>query len=218
MTEKLNQVGLAMLVLFLTVSPAFGWSESGRFSIGVFGGSVNSIVDTAAEGSYTVYPDTEFDGDRVLGGSIMYRFPSEFALELSVERFSMDLEELGVKFGTLNMTPVMLLLKVQGMPAGGTGLAGHADIGIGKSFNSFDKGPLITDLESTYKTVIDIEVDDSFVFELGAGIDLFFTKNFSANLDGRFLLGNVDTSGWGFDIDTFHVSNFQVLFGVRYWH
>ncbi len=217
MSKKLNLVGFAVIVLLLTVSPVLAESESGKFSIGAFGGWASSIVDGAIEASSTTYPETEFKSSGVYGGSIMYRLPSSFALELSVERLGMDLEELEENFGTLNMTPVMLLLKFQGMPKNGTGLTGHADIGAGISFNSFDKGPLITDLENTYGVEFDIEADNSFVFELGAGADYFFTKNISANLDGRFLLGNVDTSGWGIDSDTFHASNFQVLFGIRYW-
>ena len=219
MRKKLNLVGFAVIVLLLTVSPELGWSESGRFSIGVFGGSVNSVIDKgAAEGVNSTYPYTKFKSGGIRGGSIMYRFPSDIALELSVESFSMDLEESGEKFGTLNMTPVLFLLKVQSMPEGGTGLTGHADIGFGKSFNSFDKGPFVTDLENTYGVEFNIDTDSSLVFELGAGADLFFTKNISANLDGRLLFGNVDTSGWGIDLETFHVSNFQILFGIRYWH
>jgi len=218
MRKKLNLVGFVVIVLLLTVNPALAESETGKFSIGVFGGRAYSIVDNAAEGAYSTYPDTEFKDGKVYGGSIMYRFPSELALELSVERFSMDLEESGVKFGTLNMTPVIFLLKVQSMPEGGTGLTGHVDIGVGKSFNSFDKGQFIADLENTYGVEFNIDTASSFIFELGAGADLFFTKNISVNLDGRLLLGNVDTSGWGFDLETFHVSNFQILFGIRYWH
>ncbi|HEB76619.1 MAG TPA: hypothetical protein ENJ04_09730 [Nitrospirae bacterium] len=218
MTKNLSLVGFVVAALLLTVNPVLAGSESGRFSVGVFTGRANSIVENAAAGAYSIYPDTEFKSGGVIGGSLMYRFPAGYALELSVERLSMDLEELGVKFGTLNMTPVMFLFKVQDMPEGDTGLTGHADIGFGWSFNSFDKGPYITGLENTYGVTLDITVERSFVFELGAGADLFFTKNISANLDGRLLFGNVDTSGWEIDLETFHISNFQILFGMRYWY
>lgn len=217
--KKLKLVGFAMVVLIMTVSPVF--AESGKFSIGVIGGWAGSVTDEAVEG----FPETEFKSSGVYGGSIMYRFPRGFALELCVEHLSMDLEELGENFGTLKMTPVMLLFKYQGMPQKGTGLTGHVDIGGGISLNSFDKGPFVTDLEKTYGVKFDIETDNSFVFELGAGVDYFFTKNISTNLDGRFLLGNVGTSWKGsgpggtvtLDIDKFYASNFQVLLGVRYW-
>ncbi len=204
----------------LTASSAF--AESGKFSIGVIGGWAGSITDKAIDGFYK----TEFKSSGVYGGSIMYRFPSGFALELFVEHLAMDLEELGVNFGTLNMTPVMLLFKAQEMPKNGTGFASHADIGGGINFSSFDKGPLITDLENTYGVQYTVDTDNSFVFGIGLGGDYFFTKNLSLSLDGRILLGNVGTS-WKYrdqggtivplSFNEFHVSNFQGLLSARRW-
>jgi opacity protein-like surface antigen len=211
----LRLMGFMTIVLLLTASPAL--AESGAFSIGAMGGWAWNIADYAVEGSFTQYPQTEFKSGGVYGGSIMYRFPRGFALELCAERLSMKLKEEGVDFGKLTMTPLMLLLKYQGRPEKGTGFTGHFDIGGGINFTSFDKGSFITDLEKATAIKFDIKTDNSFVFEVGGGVDYFFTKNISANLDARVLGTNVGTSGWKIDVDKFYASNFQILLGLRYW-
>jgi hypothetical protein len=197
-------------------------AQSGTVSVGAFGGWAWSMADEAV----AQFPHTEFESAGAYGGSIMYRFPSGFALELVFEKYEMDLVEFDEKFGTLQMTPVVLLFKAQGMPADGAGISGHAEAGLGINFTSFDKGPFVTDLEETYGVRYTIDTDDSFVFELGAGLDYFFTKHFSLLFDFRFFLGNVDTtwtvSGPGGtlplgEIDEFKASNFQFLAGLRLW-
>ncbi len=207
-------------ILFFAANPAF--ADSVKFSVGVTGGRAWSIVDEAVGG----FPDTEFESSAVYGGSAMYRFPNGFALELTVERLEMDLEESGEGFGTLEMTPVMALLKWQGMPLGGTGLTGHVNIGGGINLTSFKKGPFITGCEEDEGVHFTIDTDDSYVFELGAGLDYFFSNHFSIGLDGRILGGSVGTT-WKAsqptgsidyeDIDTFNIGNFQALVGLRLW-
>jgi len=59
------------------------------------------------------------------------------------------------------------------------------------------------------------------MFELGAGMDYFFTKNISLALDFRLLSGNID-SEWDYnngnsDDFKFMVTNIQGLLGLRVW-
>ncbi len=209
-----------LAILVLVSNPAF--ADSRKFSIGLTSGWAWSLVDEAVGG----FPDTEFKSTTIYGASAMYRFSGGFALELAAERLEMDLEESGEGFGTLEMTPVMVLLKWQGMPSGGTGLTWHADIGGGINLTNFNKGSVVTGVEQDYGVQFTIDMDNSYVFELGAGLDYFFSNRFSIGLDGRILSGDVGTS-WESSgptgttdneyIDTFHVSNFQVLFGLRFW-
>ena len=182
----------------------------------------NELSGEALEG----FPHTEFESTSAYGGSIMYRFPSGFALELLVEKYGMDLTEFGDNFGTLHMQPVLLLFKAQRMPSNGTGGSGHAEVGLGINFTSFDKGPFITNAENTYGVQYTIDTDDSFVFELGAGLDYFFTSHFSFAFDFRLFLGNVGTtwtvSGPGGtlpveDVSKFLTNNVQLLAGLRLW-
>jgi outer membrane protein W len=217
---KSKAVTLFFLLFFFLAPPVF--ADNGKFSVGALGGWAWSIADEAVDG----FPDTDFKDSGVYGGSIMYRFHTGIAFELMAEHLELDLKENGTKFGTLKMTPVMLLLKYQGMPSTGSGFTGHADIGGGINFTDFEKGPYLKDLEQSYGVTYSIDTDDSFIFTLGAGVDYFFTKHFSLTLDGRFLLGNVDTS-WEVsgpggsaninDIDTFKASTAQALAVLRLW-
>ena len=218
--KNFNQLVIVIFISLFILCPAI--AQGGTFSIGGFGGYAWSVIDEAVDG----FPDTEFSDSGVFGGSLMYRFNSGFALEFVVENFEMDLEERGEDFGTLEMTPIMLLLRYQGMPQGGKGFAGHGGIGAGINLTKFSNGTFIKDLERTFDVAIDLDTDDSFIFEVGGGLDYFFNKNFSMFLDARLLLGNVDVntsvSGYGTSveidqIDSFQASNIQALLGLRIW-
>jgi hypothetical protein len=213
--KSFGMLGSIIIIIIFSTQPVF--AESGVFSFGAFGGSVSSFASHALEGEDSQYTDTKFKGKQVYGGSIMYRFPSGFAFELCAEKFSMDLNELGVDFGKLNMMPIMLLLKIQGMPKNEIGFTGHLDIGGGVSFNSFDNGSFLKELEETFGYNIKIETKDSFVFEIGGGIDYFFNKNVSLNIDGRLLISSIETSGWLIDANKLYANNLQVLLGLRFW-
>lgn len=220
MNQKLKLMGFGMIILIFMASPEI--AESGNFSIGGFGGWAGSTSSEAVKG----FPYTELKDSGVYGGSFLYRFNNGIALELCAEHLEMGLEELGTKFGTLKMTPIMLLFKIQGKPETGRGFTGHFDIGGGVNITSFDKGKFITDLEKQYGVKFNISTDNSFIFELGGGADYFFTKFLSINLDARFLAGNVGTT-WKVsgptgtvnltDINTFYASTFQILGGLRFW-
>jgi Outer membrane protein beta-barrel domain len=211
--------GVGILFLFLA-APAL--AANGNFSLGVHGGWAWSIADEAVSG----FPDTEFRNAPVYGGSLLYRFPGGLTLGVSVEHLKMDLKEFGDNFGKIKMTPVMFNILYQGVPYGGRGLTGHGGIGLGVNFNSFDKGSFITDLERANAVNFSIDTDEGFVFSVGGGMDYFFAKNVSMNLDGRFLFGTIDTS-WRVsgpggsarvtDIDRFYIHSFQLLLGMRVW-
>ena len=197
------------LCLLLIGTPAFA-AGPGNFSLGVFGGWGWGIADEGIDGR----PDSEFEDGGVYGANLHYRFPGGFTLGLSVEHMEMDLKEFGNKYGKIKMTPVMLNILYQGIPVGGRGLTGHGGIGLGANFTSFDKGPDI-------RPTISVDTDDGFVFALYGGIDYFFTPNISMNVDGRFLLGTVETTwrefGSTLPIGDLNIHNFQILLGLRMW-
>lgn len=199
-------IGLCFLLLG-TPSLAAG---PGNFSLGVYGGWAWGIADEAVDG----YPDTEFDDSPVYGANLIYRFPGGFALGVSVEHLEMDLKEFGENYGKIKMTPVMFNILYQGVPVGGRGLTGHGGIGLGVNFTSFNTGPAT-------RSTISVDTDDDFVFAMYGGFDYFFSPNISMNLDGRFLLGTVDTnwkeSGSTLPIGNLNISNFQLLLGLRVW-
>ncbi|MEN6473630.1 MAG: hypothetical protein ABFD81_06430 [Syntrophaceae bacterium] len=210
-------------MVLLIASQNSASAQDAWMNAGVFGGLTYSTASEAVDG----YSETEFESGAAYGGSLFYSPTTTFngGVELMVERFSMDLEEDGEDFGTLNMTPILVLFKFQGRPAQHTGFTGHGDIGAGVALTSFDKGAFVTDLENAYDVRATIDTDPAFVFTFGAGLDYFFTSQFSLFLDGRLNFMNVDTD-WKFsgpveqasvDINSFRTSNVQVLIGIKAW-
>ena len=197
---------------------SFAYAESKpSFSIGGFGGFTSDMSSEAVED----YDDTEWESGTAYGGSVMYRWANGFVLELIVKQFEMDAEENGSEIGTLEVTPILLMIGYQSMPKNQSGFAFHASIGGGYASSDFDKGDDIKDLERATGVKIDIENDDAFMFEMGAGVDYFFTRNIALTLDGRLVAGDID-SEWDFSNGnsedfTFDTSNFQGLVGIRLW-
>lgn len=216
-----------VLVFFVTVllilaSPAF--AQPGNFSLGIFGGKAIPTENEAIDGE----SDTEFENNAVVGISMMYRFTNNFAMELLAEKMDLDLtqdEEESVDIGTLTNIPVMLLLKYQGIPAPGKHLCGHIEAGAGINVSSFDLSGDVEELEDFLDMDISIDTDNDLIYEVGAGLDYFFTDHVSINLDGKYFFGKTDAtvkaSAIGEDpveeSDEFKISNFQVLLGLRFW-
>jgi hypothetical protein len=202
-------------LLLLLGTPVWA-AGPGNFSLGVSGGWAWSSADEAVDGYY----HTEFEDSPVYGANLMYRFPGGFALGLSVEHLEMDLKEFGYNYGTLKMTPLLFNIMYQGVPVGGKGLTGHGGIGLGINFTSFEKGPDIGQI-GVPSGAISVDTDEGFVFALFGGMDYFFTRNISMNLDARFLLGTVDTTwranGAPLPIGEFNIHNFQLVLGLRVW-
>jgi opacity protein-like surface antigen len=187
------------------------------FSIGAFGGFASSMTGEAVKD----YDDTEWETGTAYGGSVMYRMANGFVFELLVEQFEMKAVENGDDIGTLKATPILLMIGYQSMPINQSGLAFHATIGGGFASSKLEKGDDIKDLESSSGVSIDISNDNAFMFEMGAGVDYFLTRNIALTLDGRFVAGNID-SEWDFSNGnsedyTLYASNFQGLVGVRLW-
>ena len=236
MKRKLCLKGFIAVLLFFVSSPEFAFAEH-KFSVGAMGGGSWGLYEDAVKG----LPKTHFTSGGVYGGSIMYLYipPSTpeteelyiadklgFGLEICVESISIDFKESGENIGALKMTPILFLLKFQGVPPNGIGFSGHADIGIGVNLTDFEKSPDFTQREKANNVQYTIKTDDSLVYEVGIGTDYFFTRNIALTIDTRFLLTDVDTS-WEKsgstsiiqeeNINQFQVSNLQLLVGVRYW-
>ena len=202
---------------------SFAYSENmPSFSIGGFGGFTIDMSTETAELEF--YDDTkldEWEAGTVYGGSVMYRMANGLVLELIVKQFKMEAEEDGSEIGTLKATPILLMIGYQSMPKNQSKFAFHATIGGGFASSDFDKGDDIKDLERATGGKIDISNDDAFMIEMGAGVDYFITRNIAMTLDGRYVVGFID-SKWEFSNGesedyTLDIENFQYLVGLRLW-
>lgn len=218
--KKLKLICFTTIVIFSMVDLSLAKSDG--FSVGIFGGGAWSATSKAMN----EYPNTKFKSSMVFGGSIMYKFHSPSAFELSIIRLGMDIDEFGTNFGTLNMNIMMLSYKHIGLPTKETGFMGYLTAGLGMCSSRFNKGSFITDLEKIYSTKFDIYTDNYYAFALGGGFGYFFKKNISINLDTKILVTWQDTA-WKmsepggseiiFLVDTFNPGHFQIILGVRYW-
>lgn len=207
----------AVILAFIFSTPVALAGDNVSFSVGAFGGFVTGVTGEAVDG----YEDTEWENGSAFGGSIMYRTANGLMFELLYEQFEMGLEENGSEFGTIKVTPILLMIGYQGLPKNMKGVAFHATIGGGMASADLEKGDFIKDLENISGNSIDISNDSAFMFELGGGMDYFLTKNIALTLDGRLLIGSID-SEWDYNngnTDDFKLmaSNFQGLLGVRLW-
>ncbi|MBI5182892.1 MAG: hypothetical protein HY999_00815 [Nitrospinae bacterium] len=229
MNHLLRLLGVIAIVLVLGLGTQSAFAEQ-KLAVGALGGWAWGLNEDGVKG----LPTTHFESGGVYGANIMYLYIPDldteeenpyiadklgFGVEACIENFSMDLKVEGEHKGTLKMIPVMFLFKFQGVPPQGIGFSAHADIGLGMNFAEFDKAP---GQSHTRK----IDVDNSLIYEIGAGTDYFFTKDIAFSMDVRFLLTEVDweESGRGEpiisatnDLSGFQVSNVQLLVGLRYW-
>ena len=190
------------------------------YSIGVSYGGISGKSKEAIDG----FKESEFVGKTVISGSFLVTFRNGSA-GIGVESFSMDLEETGANFGTLNLIPILFLLQWNKIPYG-AGLGFHAGMGGGIGISSFDNGQYITYLEQQFGVNYSVETSIAFVFEFKGGIQYFFSENISISIDGRLILGSVSTD-WTVsacsqseqipDFDSFSIGNFQYLAGLRAW-
>lgn len=216
--KVLVAVFILSMALILSSSSMVLAGGRGAFGLGIEGGGVFSITEEALEG----FPETDFKSGWTVGGYAFYRWKSGFILGVNGEYFSMGLEELDVDFGKVKAVPVMLFIGYQGMPSEGKGLTGHGYGGIGVSFNSFDKGPAVKELEETLGVTYTIDVDNSVVGKFCGGIDYFFSRNLSLNVDCQMLITNAGTS-WKVDgveipdVEKFYLSNIRVIGGLKFW-
>jgi len=211
---------------------------------GVEFGGVSSISDDAVDG----FPYTEFNSSFLYGGNFVVFLPGNMGnrvnpmgigFEIGISHFEMDLEEqgiavdsqdfyygnLGIDFGTLKVTPLAFLLRLQQFPAQNRPFGFNFDVGFGVFFSDFSEGPVIKDIEIENATNVTIDTENSTFFQIGAGTDFFLVPQMSLSFRLKFLVGNIGTS-WdvpGGDsvllstIDQFNVSNMQYMANIRIW-
>lgn len=212
-TKKLGINVLIMGVLLL--SAQVGFASEGRFSIGVSGGNVWSIEKSAVRNDYggsgLNYFQTHFDNDQALEAHVGYLwniFPDLLGgVEVMVENFDfrMDHRYPVIKYGELNITPIMLLLKLQTLPRHGTGLAVHFDVGAGVITSDFDENAGIEP----------IDTKESAAATVGGGLDLFVTKNIAVATSVRYLVGPVKHSWSRLGTNKLRIDNIQLLIGLQ---
>ncbi|MBI5696856.1 MAG: hypothetical protein HZC51_14180 [Nitrospirae bacterium] len=226
---------IAVLMFLLLAGTASAYEEDGgTWSVGLAGGGAFALgVESGALTGSEPITNADFDNTIAYSGNVMYRFPSGFTARVEVQHMDLD---LGVDWagsvGSLSTTPVMLLVGYQGMPNEDgipvdSGFTGHGELGGGISFNNFDKGSGMDVVDTLVGGTSDVKIKNGYAFEFGVGGDYFFNRNFSMNLDLRYLLNRAETTGWNPNlvwvgggpvrISKVVADTGQAMLGVRYW-
>ena len=192
-----------------------------QLNFGFTGGVAGSVTGEGVAD----FSETKFSPSRTYGASAGYRFSNGLTLAARAEQFQMGLRENGASLGTLRMKPILFSVGYQGLPSEGRRITGHVQFGAGMALTDFEKGSVLTDMESAYGARLNILTSHAPIFEFGGGLDYFFSRYVSFTSDFRILFSNVGTqwSAVGYrtvempDIETFLASNGQAQVGIRFW-
>jgi len=159
-------------------------AENPDFSVGLMGG-------------YALPSEEGYGGAFAFGFSLAYRMTSNLSVELSGLRFQSQLEGSpeGLSRGKLTMFPLSLNLK--GSYPASDRFSPYAIVGIGYFFNSFALCDCIQAEWNPLGFDVREDVENSWGFLVGAGLDYFLAPNLSVNLDIRYGMSKTKGS-WSF--------------------
>lgn len=169
----LSQVGLAQ-------------DMEGRLGIGARVAYIN-YSNTDVKGI-----DIDIDETGMYGVNLTYFAHKYISLELSVDYVETDLyledyNDLGI--GEIEQIPI--LLSVRTHLSTNSKVSPYLTFGLGYYINDFDE-------DSSISGVANIDVDDSFGYHVGAGLEYFFNDHIAFNFDLKYFMTNIDVDG---DID-----------------
>jgi outer membrane protein len=198
--------------LMLVVSQiGFAQDMEGRLGIG----ARVSYVNFSDEDLYTF--DVDPDETPMYGGNITYFVHSYLSIEWSVDYLEtdVDLDAIGgsVDIGDLEQIPVLLSLRTH--LSTNPKVSPYLTVGIGYYFNDFD-------MKSSIPAGYDVDLDDSFGYHLGGGVEYFFNNHFAFNLDFKYIWDNVDVDlrepgGYSVNDKNVDVDFFSAGIGFKYY-
>jgi outer membrane protein len=136
--------------------------------------------------------DIEYDESVMYGLNLTYFAHKYISLELSVDWVETDLylEDFNdLNAGEIEQIPI--LFSVRTHLSTNSKVSPYLTFGIGYYINDFDE-------DSSISTIANIDVDDSFGWHVGAGLEYFFNDHIAFNLDLKYIMTNIDVDG---DVD-----------------
>jgi outer membrane protein W len=186
------------VVLFLMVvgCSTISWAEGYlplEGSIG-FGARVYGVFP---QSDSFLAQDLEFENG--LGGEVFvsYRFLRCFALEGGVGYTEIDVKNdtLGVGWAKIDMLPIFAALQLRWIskkPEELKWIVPYASIGGGYYVLDIEEKSGLRNFWLRDGVGVDLEIDDTFFFQLGGGFDIFLTDHLVFNLDARYSWADMD--------------------------
>jgi len=212
MKKKIVALFFVFAALMLVVSQiSFAQDMEGRLGIGARVAYVNFSDEDLHK--FDVDPDET----PMYGGNITYFVLSYLSIELSVDYLEtdVDLDAKGgsVDIGDLKKIPVLLSLRTH-LPTNSK-VSPYLTVGIGYYFNDFD-------MKSSAPAGYDLDIDDSFGYHLGGGIEYFYNNHFAFNLDFKYISDSVDADfeepgGYSVNDKNLDMDFFSAGIGFKYY-
>ena len=218
MKKKFVALFFVFAVFMLVVSQiSFAQDMEGRLGIGARVAYVNFSDD-----DFTVYGvevDVEPDESVMFGGNLTYFIQNYLSLELSVDytETDVDLDALGLEGDAGDFESIPVLLSLRAHLSTNTKVSPYLLFGIGYLFNDIDQND--STIEFIYGSGAKIDVDDSFAFHVGGGVEVFVTENVALNLDLKYIFTKVeaDVNVAGFKDEDIDMDSFVAGLGIKYY-
>jgi outer membrane protein W len=129
--------------------------------------------------------------------NVTYRFLKYFALEGGVGYTEIDVRNktLGVNWAKIDMLPIYAALQLRWIskkPEEMKWIVPYASIGGGYYMLDIEEKSGLRNFWLPLGIGVDLDIDDTFFFQLGGGFDIFLTDHFALNIDGRYAWAKTD--------------------------
>lgn len=218
MKKKFIVPFFVVATLMLVVSQvSFAQDMEGRLGLGARASYVNFTDD-----DYTVYGvkvNVEPDESVMYGVNLTYFIQNYLSLELSVDytETDVDLKALGLSGDAGDFESIPVLLSLRAHLSTNTKVSPYLLFGIGYFFNDIDQND--SNIEFIYGPGAKVDVDDSFGFHVGGGVEVFVSENVALNLDFKYIWTEVETSVnvAGFTDEDLDMDSFVAGLGIKYY-
>ncbi|MBW2247804.1 MAG: OmpW family protein [Deltaproteobacteria bacterium] len=208
---------VVIALMFVVSQVSFAQGMEGRLGLG----ARVSYMDYSDD-DYTLYGvevDVEPDEDVMYEGNLTYFIQDYFSIELSVGyvETDVDLSALGLSGDAGDLESIPVLLSGRMHFSTNPKLNPYISFGVGYFFNDIDQND--STIEFIYGAGADLDVDDSFGFHLGAGVEFFISKNAAFNLDFKYIWTEVEAevNKPGFTEEDLDINPYVLGLGIKYY-
>jgi len=151
--------------------------------------------------------------------NLTYFIIKYFSFELGVDyaETDVDLSALGLSGDAGEMEQIQVFLSGRTHFAPDLKISPYFSYGIGYSFNDFNQND--ANITLVYGPGAKIDVDDSFTYHLGAGIEFFISENTVVNLDFKYIWNEVEAgvNVPGFSDEDLDMDPYVFGLGIKYY-
>ena len=180
-----------VVAAFVLVFGQVGFAQDmkGKFGIGALVAYANYQSDE--EDFYGVEYVVDFENAAWYGVNLTYFVHKYFSFELSGNFVDTDvnLNVNGVSANIGEIEQIPILLSARTHFSTNPKINPYVSVGVGYFLNDYDLSSLAS---SSIPTGYIVDVDDSFGWFLGTGVEFFLNEHFALNLDFKYIFNNID--------------------------